>query len=170
MPTSGSIGTRKNPRCCNMFILISDKIIIIIIIIITVNICSTFLWETSNALNVLVWGKEECLKMTFESLKGKINVLDIVRRRVPDPLSWNLCVSMSVLVEQFYGFVSAACNTCLLCEVTNYCSACCLAQHHVSVHIVYSILFTDVLAYTLHRQCIYLWDLATKIMVVHMQL
>jgi len=26
-------------------------------------------------LNVLVWGKGECLKKTFESLKGKINVL-----------------------------------------------------------------------------------------------
>ena len=32
---------------------------------------------------MLVWGKEECLKMTFESLKGKINVLEIVGQRVP---------------------------------------------------------------------------------------
>jgi len=32
---------------------------------------------------MIVWAKEECLKMTFESLKGKINVLEVVRQRVP---------------------------------------------------------------------------------------
>ena len=32
---------------------------------------------------MIVWGKEECLKMTFERLNGKINVLEIVRQRVP---------------------------------------------------------------------------------------
>jgi len=51
-------------------------------IIITVDLCSTFLQETSNALSVIVGGKEEALKMAFEGLQSKINVLTTVILRL----------------------------------------------------------------------------------------
>ena len=55
----------------------------IIIIIITVNLyIARFYKKSQTRWGVLVWGKEECLNMTFERLKGKINVLEIVRQRV----------------------------------------------------------------------------------------
>ena len=45
--------------------------------------CSAFLYETSKALRVLVWGKEECLKTALERLRSKNDVLETVRQRVP---------------------------------------------------------------------------------------